>query len=103
MFSRRNIIDIVRKSLSSSPGLHETASRDWKHVVEPEIAAGKTLELAWRVEAKLDWVWKEEDVTGQPRPWAVLCGLAMQQVNNGGPQTQNLADRLLLREQNRHT
>ncbi|OJA08772.1 hypothetical protein AZE42_01293 [Rhizopogon vesiculosus] len=79
MFSRRNIIDIVRNSLSSSPDSHETASRDWKHVVEPEIAAGKTLELAWRVDAKLDWVWQEEDVMGQPRPWAVLCGLAMQQ------------------------
>lgn len=81
MFSRKNVIDIVRKSLTSSPGSHETSSRDWKHVVEPEIAAGKTLELAWRVEAKLDWVWKEEDVMGQPRPWAVLCGLAMQQVH----------------------
>ena len=93
MFSRRNIIEIVRKSLSSSPGSHESASRDWKHVVEPEIAAGTTLELAWRVDAKLDWVWKEEDVTGQPRPWAVLCGLAMRQVNKERLLTQNLADR----------
>lgn len=79
MFSRRNIIDTVRKSLDSSCGSHEVASREWKHVVEREIAAGTTLELAWNFEAKLDWVWKEEDVMGQPRPWAVLCGLAMQQ------------------------
>ncbi|KAG2151386.1 hypothetical protein DEU56DRAFT_777628 [Suillus clintonianus] len=79
MFSRRNIIDIVRKSLGSSCGSHEVASRDWKHVVEREIAAGTTLELAWNLGAKLDWVWKEEDVMCQPRPWAVLCGLAMQQ------------------------
>jgi hypothetical protein len=100
MFSRRNVIDIVRKSLSSSPGSHEIASRDWKHVVEPEITAGMTLELAWRVEAKLDWVWKEDDVMGQPRPWAVLCGLAMQQVNDGILLTQYSAD-LVLRELNR--
>ncbi|KAG1742396.1 uncharacterized protein EDB91DRAFT_1279626 [Suillus paluster] len=79
MFSRRNIIDIVRKSLGSSCNSHEVISRDWKHVVEREIAAGTTLELAWSFEAKLDWVWKEEDVMGQSRPWAVLCGLAMQQ------------------------
>lgn len=79
IFSRRNIIDTVQKSLASSCGSHEVASRDWKHVVEREIAAGTTLELAWNLEAKLDWVWKEEDVMGQPRPWAVLCGLAMQQ------------------------
>lgn len=79
MFSRRNIIDIVRKSLTSSCGSHEVASRDWEHVVERKIAAGTTLELAWNLEAKLDWIWKEEDVMDQPRPWAVLCGLAMQQ------------------------
>jgi len=79
MFSRRNIIDTVRKSLASSCGSHEIASRDWNYVVERKIAAGTTLELAWNLEAKLDWVWKEEDVMGQPRPWAVLCGLAMQQ------------------------
>ncbi|KAG2039604.1 hypothetical protein BDR03DRAFT_1008925 [Suillus americanus] len=79
MFSRRNIIDTVRKSLASSCGSHEVASRDWNYVVEREIAAGTTLELAWNLDAKLDWVWKEEDVMGQPRPWAVLCGLAMQQ------------------------
>jgi hypothetical protein len=81
MFSRRNIIDTVRKSLASSCGSHEIASRDWNYVVERRIATGTTLELAWNLEAKLDWVWKEEDVMGQPRPWAVLCGLAMQQVN----------------------
>ncbi|KAG2155842.1 uncharacterized protein EDB93DRAFT_1128478 [Suillus bovinus] len=79
MFSRKNIIDTVRKSLASSCGSHEVASRDWNHVVERKIAAGTTLQLAWNLEAKLDWVWKEEDVMGQPRPWAVLCGLAMQQ------------------------
>jgi hypothetical protein len=84
IFSRRNIIDTVQKSLASSCGSHEVTSRDWKHVVEREIAAGTTLELAWNLEAKLDWVWKEEDVMGQPRPWAVLCGLAMQQVNTMG-------------------
>lgn len=79
MFSRKNIIDIVRKSLTSSCGSHEVASRDWEHVVERKIAAGTKLELAWNLEAKLDWIWKEEDVMGKPRPWAVLCGLAMQQ------------------------
>lgn len=79
MFSRRNITDAVRKSMASSYGSHEVASRDWNHVVERKIAAGTTLQLAWNLGAKLDWVWKEEDVMGQPRPWAVLCGLAMQQ------------------------
>ncbi|KAH7921911.1 hypothetical protein BV22DRAFT_1197834 [Leucogyrophana mollusca] len=79
MFSRRNIIELVQKSLGSSHHSGDAASRDWKYVIEREMAAGKTLELAWRMEAKLDWVWQEDDIEGNPRPWAILCGLVLKQ------------------------
>jgi len=37
------------------------------------------LELAWRIDTALDWVWQTEDVEGKAREWAVLCGLALKQ------------------------
>lgn len=38
------------------------------------------MELAWRRGAKLDWVWQPNDLHGRPRDWAVLYGLALNQV-----------------------
>lgn len=38
------------------------------------------MELAWRLDTNLDWVWWHDDIQGHPRPWAVLAGLALNQV-----------------------
>ncbi|KAF8158329.1 Pleckstrin homology domain-containing protein [Crassisporium funariophilum] len=70
-FSRENVISLCMESLHEVP--------DWKYVLEREIKQGKSLQLAWRVNANLDWVWLEEDVLGKTRDWAVLCGLAFKQ------------------------
>lgn len=40
------------------------------------------MELAWRVGAKLDWIWQLHDLQGRPRDWAVLYGLALNQVGS---------------------
>jgi hypothetical protein len=72
MFSRQNIIALCRKSLKNF--------RDWESIVERELEKGKHLELAWRMEMKLDWIWLDDDVDGKSREWAVLCGLALKQV-----------------------
>ncbi|KAF8809576.1 hypothetical protein BYT27DRAFT_7094201 [Phlegmacium glaucopus] len=71
LFKRENVIKLCVESLRSVP--------DWKFLMEKEINGGKSLQLAWRVDANLDWVWLETDVFGEPRDWAVLCGLAFKQ------------------------
>jgi hypothetical protein len=71
-FGRRNIIGLCVDSLKSVP--------DWDYVIQPRIAEGNKLELAWRVDAKLDWVWQDMCVDGTQRHWAVLCGLTLKQV-----------------------
>jgi len=72
MFNRENVIGLCMKSLQSVG--------DWKDLIERQMVEGKMLELAWRVDTNLDWIWLEHDVYGKPRPWAVLCGLALKQV-----------------------
>ena len=72
MFTRSNIIRLCMESL-------HTVS-DWKDVVERQIQGGRVLELAWRIDTNLDWIWLEDDVYNEERPWVVLCGLALQQV-----------------------
>ncbi|KDQ62280.1 hypothetical protein JAAARDRAFT_454727 [Jaapia argillacea MUCL 33604] len=70
--SRGNILELCTKTLGTL--------RDWEYVVMRPLADGSaTLELAWRQETKLDWVWQEEDVHGRPRDWAVISGLALKQ------------------------
>ncbi len=73
MFTRTNVIALCLQSFRKVP--------DWKEVIEREIGSGKVLELAWRMDTNLDWVWLEDDVYGQQRGWVVLCGLAFKQVN----------------------
>lgn len=72
IFSRENVISLCMDSLGSVS--------DWKNVVEREIRQGKSLELAWRSDTNLDWIWLEDDIYGKPRASAVLCGLALKQV-----------------------
>lgn len=70
--TRQNIIALCRNLLKNH--------QDWDLIVERQIQAGKHLELAWRMEAKLDWIWLDDDIDGKRRDFAVLCGLAMKQV-----------------------
>jgi hypothetical protein len=72
MFTRQNIIALCRKTLKTFG--------DWEFIIERELEKGKHLELAWRMEMKLDWIWLDDDVEGKNREWAVLCGLALKQV-----------------------
>lgn len=56
---------------------------EYDAVIGKALAEGSSLQLAWRVDARLDWVWQTEDVTGKPRDWAVLYGLPLKQVCPG--------------------
>lgn len=69
--SRDNLIALCMKSLRNAD--------DFKSVVERALDKGDRLELAWRMDTNLDWIWLDEDVRGDPRYWAVLCGLALKQ------------------------
>jgi len=71
-FTRENIIKLCVETLRDMP--------DWKYLMEGQIQAGKSIQLAWRVGANLDWIWLEEDVCGNHRNWSVLCGIAFKQV-----------------------
>ncbi|KAG6890784.1 hypothetical protein C0995_003214 [Termitomyces sp. Mi166 len=71
IFRRENIIALCTNSFSSAP--------DWKNDIERELHQGKTLQLVWRQETDLDWVWLDKDIYGEERRWAVLCGLALKQ------------------------
>lgn len=73
MFSRENIIALCMDSLRSVG--------DWNIIIERQLREGKTLELTWRVDTTLDWIWVDDDADGRPRDWAVLCGLALKQVS----------------------
>ena len=52
----------------------------WKTVIELPITRGKRLELCWKMDTKLDWVWLRDDVDGVRRDWEVLFGLVIQKV-----------------------
>lgn len=72
MFRRDNIVGLCMKALRSV--------EDWDIIIERQLMEGKKLELAWRIDTNLDWVWLETDVYGKRRDWVVLCGLALKQV-----------------------
>ena len=71
-FTRENIIKLCIDSLRNVP--------QWKYLMERQIQAGKSVQLAWRVGANLDWIWLEEDICGNYRNWSVLCGIAFKPV-----------------------
>ncbi|TFK28020.1 hypothetical protein FA15DRAFT_678662 [Coprinopsis marcescibilis] len=72
LFTRQNIIALCMKSLRTVP--------DYFALVEREITEhGRRLELCWRRDASLDWVWLEADAFGKSRPWATIAGLALAQ------------------------
>ncbi|EIW80949.1 hypothetical protein CONPUDRAFT_103997 [Coniophora puteana RWD-64-598 SS2] len=77
MFSKSNIINLVRNSLKEVSG--SAVMSDWEAIISQKDAVGKSIELAWRSEAKLDWIWWDKDVDGNSRDWAMLCGMALKQ------------------------
>lgn len=84
MFSRRNIIALCIKSMKPIPG--------WSNFIEHERKKGRKLQLAWRFETHVDWVWNDETCEDKQREWTVLSGLALKNVgskskfhNNGSP------------------
>ena len=52
----------------------------WQTVIQLPILNGRRLELCWRSNSKLDWVWLKDDVNGKRRDWEVLFGMAMNYV-----------------------
>lgn len=71
-FTRKNLIELCLESLRTIP--------DWNILVERELTGGRSLQIAWRVDDSVDWIWLEHDIFGNYRDWAVLCGLAFRQV-----------------------
>lgn len=74
MFSRRNIIALCARSLKPVPG--------WSNFVDYEKMRGRTLQLAWRAETHVDWVWIDEYTEGEQREWPVLCGVAFKNASS---------------------
>lgn len=54
----------------------------WQTVVQMPVMKGKKLELCWRTDTTLDWVWLKEDVDGMKRDWEALFGIALQLVRH---------------------
>src|ERR1700722_11832979 len=74
MFTPENLIKLCTTALGSVP--------DWSHLILNQMQQGKKLELAWRLDTQLDWVWQNQCVDGARRNWAVLCGLALKQASH---------------------
>lgn len=77
-FTRTKVIDDCCEQMSGIP--------EWDLVIESALRTGveqdkARLELCWRTESKLDWVWLDDDVNGMYRPWAVLFGIALKNVS----------------------
>ncbi|CAE6440171.1 unnamed protein product [Rhizoctonia solani] len=70
-FTRSYLIKVCGRSLRGLP--------DWDSMMESPALRGSRLELAWRKESKLDWVWQETDEEGNEIDWQVLFGLALRQ------------------------
>src|SRR6266702_189713 len=72
IFSHDNLVALCMKTLSTV--------QDWDVIIKKRLAEGAHMELAWRLDTNLDWVWWLYDIHGNPRTWAVLAGLALNQV-----------------------
>lgn len=75
IFTRSNVIALCRRALRRS--------KEHDIYIQRILEEGALLELAWRIDTALDWVWQTEDVEGKIRDWVVLCGLALKQVRYG--------------------
>jgi hypothetical protein len=72
IFSHDNLVALCMKALSTV--------QDWDVIIRKRLAEGARMELAWRLDTNLDWVQWLDDIRGNPRTWAVLAGLALNQV-----------------------
>lgn len=73
-FCQENLVALCTRALRTV--------RDWDAIIKKRLADGAHMELAWRLDANLDWVWWLDDINGNPRSWAVLAGLALNQVHS---------------------
>lgn len=74
----------------------------WQTVVQMPVMKGKKLELCWRADTTLDWVWLKEDVDGMKRDWEALFGIALQLVRHNNRACQcKLSQILFSRERQR--
>lgn len=71
-FCHDNLVALCMRTLSTV--------RDWDFIIKKRLADGAHLELAWRLDTNLDWVCWLDDINGNPRTWAVLAGLSLNQV-----------------------
>jgi len=71
-FCHDNLVALCTRTLSTV--------RDWEVIIKERLAEGAHMELAWRLDTNLDWVLWNDDIHGHPRSWAVLAGLALNQV-----------------------
>lgn len=72
--TRDRVIDLCQNSTDNVEGL---ANLREEHVVQKH----RKLELCWRTETKLDWVWLDNDTEGKQRDDAVCYGIALQDVS----------------------
>ena len=72
IFTPNNTVNLCKQVL------HKV--EDYDAVIGKALSEGASLQLAWRVDARLDWVWQTEDVLGKQREWVVLYGLSIRQV-----------------------
>ncbi|OCB84999.1 hypothetical protein A7U60_g7956 [Sanghuangporus baumii] len=54
----------------------------WQTVIQLPILNGRRLELCWRLDTRLDWVWLKNDVDGRKRDWEILFGAAISRLGS---------------------
>ncbi|KLO17283.1 hypothetical protein SCHPADRAFT_846749 [Schizopora paradoxa] len=69
--TRDRVITLCEKSTDNVDGLANLRE-------EQVVQKNRKLELCWRTETKLDWVWLDNDVEGNQRDNAVCYGIALQ-------------------------
>ncbi|KAI6044814.1 hypothetical protein EDC04DRAFT_2560793 [Pisolithus marmoratus] len=78
VFSVNNIIETVRRSVTSACGVPSIVFFD-SNCIKQDLRGSKQLALVWRLEDQLQWIWQPTDVQGNNRQWLVLCGLSLKQ------------------------
>ncbi|KAH9080423.1 hypothetical protein EDB83DRAFT_2339328 [Lactarius deliciosus] len=86
IFSHDNLVALCMKTLSTV--------QDWDVIIRKRLAEGAHMELAWRLDTNLDWVWWLDDIHGNPRAWAVLAGLALNQAGRAAHLEVRLAEHM---------
>ncbi|KAI0260213.1 Pleckstrin homology domain-containing protein [Gloeopeniophorella convolvens] len=94
IFNHDNFVQLCSKTLRKV--------QDWDVIIKGRLAEGARMELAWRLDTRLDWVWWLDDIRGNPRTWAVLAGLALNQAGKAAHlevrMTEHMASHLHLKD-----